>query len=177
MANSYEEIRQQFRPKQVKVLFIAESPPPAMGVESSRHFYRAEKIRRDDRLFVNTIKALYEDAADLTEAQIEPNKNEWLKRFAADGYFMIEALEESQVHEVTKKQRQERIKDTLPRLLDRVAQLASKQTKIILIKSNVFDVAAVPLRDAGFNVLNQNLLDYPGRFNQAAYRQKLRALL
>ncbi len=52
----------------------------------------------------------------------------------------------------------------------------SLDTKIILIKSNVFVVAAEPLRQAGFTVLNQELLDYPGHFNQRAYREKLSKL-
>jgi len=37
----------------------------------------------------------------------------------------------------------------------------------------VFDVAAEPLRAAGFHVLNTELVDYPGQFNQHAYREKL----
>lgn len=177
MNDSYETARKSYMPKRVKVLFIAESPPPEAATDSSRHFYRAEKNRRNDRLFVNTIKALYKDAANLTEAQIEPDKKQWLERFASDGYFMIEALEQSQQHEVSRKDRQLRIKQSLPRLLERVAQHASKDTRIILIKSNVYDVAATPLRDAGFTILNEQLVDYPGRFNQKAYREKLQELL
>src|SRR5207244_1634554 len=100
-------------------------------------------------------------------------KVSWLRRFQADGWYMIEALEVSQRHSVTKPERQEKIKEALPRLIERVGELVTKNTKIILIKSNVFDVAAEPLREAGFNVLNTELLDYPGRFNQRAYREKL----
>ena len=173
---TYDALRQQYKPAHVKVLMIAESPPPGADVQSSRHFYRSDMARRDDRLFVNTIKALYPEAADMTEGEIEPEKEVWLRRFQQDGWYMIEALEESQVHEVTKQQRQERIADTLPRLLERVKELADKDTKIILIKSNVFEVAAEPLRAAGFEFLNKRLLDYPGRFNQRAYREKLAAM-
>jgi hypothetical protein len=174
---SYNNLREKYRPRTVKVLFIAESPPPAAETDSSRHFYRADKIRKDDRLFVNTIKALYPEAAHKTEAEIESDKEQWLRRFQDDGFYMIEALEESQVHEVTKDQRQERIKAALPRLIKRVHELATNNTKLILIKSNVFEVAASPLRDAGFIVLNTELLDYPGRFNQRAYREKLAKML
>jgi hypothetical protein len=175
--NSYDEIRQRYRPKHIKILFIAESPPPGAETDSSRHFYRSERVRKDDRLFVNTIKALYPEAAAKTEPELEPNKEQWLRRFQADGYYMIEALEDSQVHEVTKDQRQERIRHSLPGLLKRVGELAERGTKIILIKSNVFEVAAEPLREAGFTVLNTQLLDYPGRFNQRAYREKLAKML
>ena len=33
------------------------------------------------------------------------------------------------------------------------------------------------LRQAGFTVLNTELVDYPGRFNQRAYREKLAQLV
>lgn len=169
----YDDTRAEYKPKHIRYLLIAESPPPSAEVQSSRHFYRSEAVRTDDRLFVNTIKALYPEAADKTESQLEPDKEAWLRRFQADGWYMIEALEVSQRHKITKEQRQERIREALPRLLERARQLASSDTKIILIKSNVFEVAAAPLREAGFTVLNTELVDYPGRFNQRAYREKL----
>jgi hypothetical protein len=169
----YDDIRARYKPKHICYLLIAESPPPAAEVQSSRHFYRSEAVRTDDRLFINTIKALYPEVADKTEREIEPDKEAWLRRFQADGWYIIEALEVSQPHKATKEQRQERIREALPRLLERVTQLASPDARIILIKSNVFDVAATPLREAGFTVLNTELVDYPGRFNQRAYREKL----
>jgi hypothetical protein len=175
-ADSYDMIRGRYRPAHIKMLLIAESPPPAAGVQSSRHFYRSDKVRTDDRLFANTIRALYPETAELPEAALEQDKEQWLRRFQQDGWYMIEALEASQQHEVTKKQRQTRIGDHLPRLIERVRELAEPDTKIILIKSNVFAVAAAPLREAGFNVLNTELVDYPGHFNQKAYREKLAAL-
>lgn len=173
----YNKVRAQYKPKHIKFLLIAESPPPAPEVQSSRQFYYTDRIRKDDRLFVNTMQALYKDAETQTEAELEPTKEDWLKRFKNDGWYMIEALEESQVHEVTKKQRQAKIAEALPSLLKQVRSLASPDTKIILLKSNVFEVAAKPLKDAGFHVLNTELVDYPGRFNQRAYRQKLAALV
>lgn len=173
----YEKIRQQYQPENIKVLFIAESPPPAAEVNSSRQFYRADQVRTEDRLFTNTIKALYTAALEQTEEQLEANKESWLQKFKTDGFYMIEALESSLPHEITKKERQALIRGALPRLLERVRELANKTTKIILIKSNVFDVAAQPLRDEGFIVLNTSLLDYPGHFNQKTYRDKLAKLL
>ncbi len=169
----YDKVREQYRPKDIKVLMIAESQPPAADIQSSRQFYFTDRLRTEDRLFTNTMKALYPEAADLTEAQLQPDKEEWLRRFQADGWYMTEALETSLAHEVTKQERQELIAKALPRLLERVKELASADTKLILIKSNVFDVAATPLREAGYDVLNTALLDYPGRFNQKDYREKL----
>jgi hypothetical protein len=90
--------------------------------------------------------------------------------------YMIEALASSQEHEVTKRQRQERIAEALPELERKIKGLVDETTGIILIKSNVFDVAAGPLRSVGLHVLNTELVDYPGRFNQRAYREKLSQL-
>jgi len=173
---SYEDVRRKYKPKRIKVLLIAESPPPAPNIQSSRQFYYSDRIRKDDRLFTNTIKALYPEAADLPESDLQEQKQTWLNKFKDDGWYMIEALEESQVHEVTKAQRQERIRQSIPRLIERVEELTGKDTKIILIKSNVFEAAAEPLRQAGFNVLNTELVDYTGQFNQRAYREKLTKL-
>jgi hypothetical protein len=173
---TYETIRKRYRPTHIRVLLIAESPPPAAEIQSSRHFYRSEKARTDDRLFTNTIRALYPETASLPEPELEQYKKTWLQRFKADGWYMIEALETSQHHGVTKAQRQARISESLPHLLERVRKLAAPDTKIILIKSNVFEIAAEPLRQAGFAVLNTELVDYPGHFNQHAYRDKLARL-
>jgi hypothetical protein len=175
--SSYDAIRAQYRPERIKVLLIAESPPPSAEVQSSRHFYRAEQIRHDDRLFVNTIRALYPDTVNTPEPELEQQKEQWLRRFQRDGFYMIEALETSQRHAVTKPQRQQKIHDALPRLIERVRELASADTNIILIKSNVFEVAAEPLRQAGYKVLNTELVDYPGHYNQRAYREKLASLV
>lgn len=173
---SYEQIRRTYKPAHIKILLIAESPPPAPQIQSSRQFYYIDRIRTDDRLFTNTIRALYPEAADTPEPELERDKKQWLQRFQADGCYMIEALEASQIHEVTKHRRQDRIRENLPQLIESVRKLAVPDTKIILIKSNVFEVAAEPLRQAGFIVLNSELVDYPGHFNQSAYREKLAKL-
>ncbi len=174
---SYEDVRKKFKPKHIRVLLIAESPPPLPSVQSSRQFYYTDRIRKDDRLFTNTIKAIYSEAAELPEPEIQKQKKVWLNNFMKDGFYTIEALEESQEHEVTKTRRQELIRLSIPRLIDRVKELASSDTKIILIKSNVYEAAAGPLKQAGFKVLNKELVDYPGHYNQRAYREKLAKLL
>jgi hypothetical protein len=175
--SSYDKVREKYKPKKITTLFIAESQPPAAGVPSSRQFYRTDVVYREDRLFANTMRALYPAAAELTEADLKTQKETWLCKFQNDGFYMIEALETSLAHEVTKEQRQVLIRAALPRLLERIKELDAQDARIILIKSNVFEVAAEALRQAGFTVLNKQLLDYPGRFNQRTYREKLAQLI
>ena len=174
--SSYDELRQQYRPEHIKLLLVAESPPPSENIGGSRHFYRSAQPRREDRLFNNTIWALYPAASEKTEDELQAEKESWLRRLQADGVYMIEALEISQAHKVEKKDRQARIKEALPRLIERVGELAEDDTRLVLVKSNVFVAAAEPLRAAGFTVLNTALVDYPGHYNQQAYKEKLSRL-
>jgi hypothetical protein len=175
--SDYDVVRKAYKPDHIRYLLIAESQPPAASVDSSRQFYRTERAYPEDRLFVNTVRALYPKTLDTSPSELAAHKETWLRKLQQDGFYMIEALETSLAHEVTKEQRQERIRKALPRLIERVKGLAEPQTKIILIKSNVFDVAATPLKEAGFTVLNTELVDYPGRFNQRSYREKLAKLV
>ncbi|GAC1373091.1 MAG: hypothetical protein NVSMB39_7350 [Candidatus Saccharimonadales bacterium] len=175
--SEYDEVRQTYRPEVIKYLLIAESPPPRAGVASSRQFYRAEYQAPDDWLFANTMRVVFAEAADLAIKELEAQKEQWLRRFAEVGFYMIEALEKSLTHDVTKKRRREILAEHTDELASRVGELDASAAKLILIKSNVYDMLAGPLRAAGFAVLNEELLDYPGRFNQAYYRRKLAGML
>ncbi|HVQ43541.1 MAG TPA: hypothetical protein VMT30_01070 [Candidatus Saccharimonadia bacterium] len=173
----YEQIRRRYRPPVVRYLLIAESPPPAAGVASSRQFYRAEYQKPDDRLYANTMRAVFAEAADAPAGDLEAAKAAWLGRFRDAGFYMIEALETSLEHEVTKPERRRLLAERADAVIARVRELATAETKLILIKSNVYDMLAGPLRAAGFVVLNEALLDYPGRFIQRDYREKLAAMV
>ena len=176
MQSDYEALRQQYKPDAIKWLFMAESPPPEAGKTSTRHFYRTG-VGIGDRLFANTIKALYPETNNLTEQALADSKENWLRRFQSHGCYMIEALDESLPHSTTTSLRKQKIKDSLPKIIEKVRALASPDTKIILIKSNPFNIAAEPLKAAGFNVLNQALLDYPGYWREEPYRTKLKSMM
>ena len=130
MSAAYELVRAHYRPKHIKWLLVAESPPPAPEIQSSRQFYYTDRIRKDDRLFTNTMRALYSEAADLTEPVLEAQKETWLRRFQADGWYMIEALDVSQQHKITKKQRHERIRENLPHLIEKMKQLVASPSSL-----------------------------------------------
>lgn len=171
----YEKRRQSFRPGHIKWLLVAESPPPAADRVSTRHFYRAAAAGDGDRLFNNTIRALYGD--ELTPLEIAGDKAKWLQRFKDDGFYMIEALTESLPHGAKPSERIEQLREAVPALIKRVKELATAETKIILIKSNPFKVCTEPLREAGFTVLNTETVNYPGFWQEEPYRNKLRGLL
>ncbi|MGI0133571.1 MAG: hypothetical protein ACREBW_01245, partial [Candidatus Micrarchaeaceae archaeon] len=78
--SDYEHIREHYKPARINLLLIAESPPPSPETQSSRQFYYADRIRSDDRLFTNTIWALYPETSRLSEAELEAEKAAWLLR-------------------------------------------------------------------------------------------------
>lgn len=174
---SYENLRSRYKPARIAWLFIAESPPPDDAKRpSTRHFYRTD-TGEGDRLFANTMKALYAAARDLSEEDLRRQKAMWLQLFQADGCYMIEALEESIEHGVKAAERVKRLKAATPRLIERVQQLALPYTKIMLIKSNPYNICAEPLRAAGYNVINDGILNYPGYWQEQAYQAKLASLM
>ena len=174
----YEATRKSYKPANVKLLFIAESPPPADAAKpTTRAFYRIEAAGDGDRLFNNTMQVLYPEFVDIKIENLSSEKNNYLKRFQADGYYLIEALTDSMPKDATPSQRQKFLKDQLPSLLERVKPLVGPGTAIILIKSNPFKICSQPLRSVGYNVLNTETLNYPGYWQEQAYRTKLKDLL
>jgi hypothetical protein len=175
---NYEAVRKSYRPADIQLLFIAESPPPAdISKPTTRAFYLVEAAGDGDRLFNNTMQVLYPDFFDIKTENLAKDKPTWLKRFQADGFYLIEALTDSMPKDATPSQRQKSLKEQLPSLLERVKALVRPGTPIILIKSNPFKICTQPLRGAGYNVLNTETLNYPGYWQEQAYRTKLEQLL
>ncbi len=172
----YENLRQNFRPAQVKWLLVAESGPPKPTQTSTRHFYRME-AREGDRLFTNTIKAIYPETMELKEPELEKDKLKWLQRLQTDGFYMIEAVPYSIPHGVKTPIRRQKIRESLPDLIQRLRELVEGDTRIILIKSNTFIEAAGLLKEAGFKVINDEFLDFPGYWREQQYREKLAEML
>jgi len=55
--------------------------------------------------------------------------------------------------------------------------LVDGETKVILIKKNIYDLLFDRLRSQGFNVVNAEHLDFPSCGNQLKFKGKLRRLL
>ncbi len=69
--NQFEKARLKYKPKQIKYLLIAETPPK---LDSDRFFY-FENVDRQDSLFLETMKLLYLDRAENIDTKtIRKNK-------------------------------------------------------------------------------------------------------
>ncbi len=83
----YEELRQRYRPSQLRILLVGESPPDP-GADERRFFY-APTLARYDNLYRGVASALYGDDSSF---RVE-RKEEVLQRLSADGFWLIDAVE------------------------------------------------------------------------------------
>jgi hypothetical protein len=95
-------------------------------------------------------KALYERRLDIRE------KPAVLARLRDEGFWLIDAVDEP-INKKTRPERRQVIRRAMPRLIDRCRELAPERG-VIVCHGLVYEVAAVPLRAAGINVLHDEPL-------------------
>lgn len=168
----YEEYRRRYLPNKIKILFVAESPPPLKSSEDIRFFYY-EKTKKYDWLFRGIMEVLYPQLFQkYLEAKKKKNyqamfsyKREMLKKFCSDGYYLIDLFDKP-VRKVSKKDMIEATKRLLCKLNSFINKdinkenLMSKKTPIILIKRNVYGISGV-LKRNGYNVINKEPIPFP----------------
>jgi hypothetical protein len=154
------------------VLFVAEAPPAA----ADRFFY-FDKVSSHDWLFLALIRWLYEEARDLETSDLRALKAEFLTRFARDGYFLVDAIDQPIPTGCSVTERLHRIARGVPTLTEKVRLVASPETRVILISVSVFRECQGPLKAAGLNVLNTEALDFPSMGHQRDFARKLGRLL
>lgn len=159
------EAIQRFRPDRVEILFLAESPPSA----PDRHFY-FEHVTRADTLWVELTRSLY--PTDFGETKVERGrKAEWLRRFQADGYWLLEAVPDP----IDKRKKEAQIRDRADRVLEELH--AARPRHVVLIAAPVWKVLGDPIRAAGFSLPQAQAIPFPGRGQQGRFRIALQAAL
>jgi hypothetical protein len=128
-------------------LLIAEAPPSDL----SRYFYFPD-VSVQDSLFRNVARSILNTEPDRS------NKPFLLERLRHAGIFLIDLSPQP----VDGSSLAERVPD----LIRRVRRL--RPDRIILIKATVYDVAYVPLRDAGLPVLDMRV-PFPGSGQQRRF--------
>lgn len=109
---------------------------------------------------------------------IRSRKSKLLERFMREGYFLIDASEEPMPDRAFSSQKLALLRASVPRLIVRLKEFAiDKNTPIILIGSVTYSACAQSLRNLGFNVINEAMIDHPARGGQLRFRQKLRRTL
>jgi hypothetical protein len=158
----YKKFRKKYRPKKIKVLFIAESPPV-----SGKYFYFENQAGYKASLFGNMMKALY--AKEYEDKLSSRNKKYFLSKFQKDRFFLIDTYE-TPINNKSNAERREIIRKNLPRLLKEIKVLTKYGTKIILIKkTTVCEILREPLKD---KVIGE--LPFPGSGNQNKFIKELK---
>ena len=169
-----ERARTKYRPKTIHWLLIAEAPPAA----ADRFFY-FEDVRRGDLLFLETVRALFEEAKNAQPQQIRDSKIRYLAAFKREGFYLIDVCDKPIERSKTKGSQIRAAAKHLASKLDdlRVDGYLSGDTKIVLVSKTVHDYCYTLLHDAGFNVVNSEFLPFPSNGHQKKYRKNLASIL
>jgi hypothetical protein len=148
---SLEEInkaRVKYKPANIKYLLIAEAPPDNI----ERFFYYSD-VKRADGLFLGIMEALYPDLKQyyLKQRRNSKLKVELLEKFKGDGFYLIDLFDFPISFNSLS------FAEISLNLLNRVKCLVNDNTKIILLKANVHDLAFQPLKGEGFSVINKRI--------------------
>lgn len=167
----YTKAALKYKPDKTKTLFIAESPPFKREGEELRYFY-FEKVSGKDFLFRCTMEVLFPEEYEVYKTS--KDKAPLLTKFRDNGYFLIDAVDYPINQE---DDRDFFVNKGYPNLVNRLKDLIDKETKIILVKKNIFELLTGKLKSIGYNVINTEHLDFPGSGNQLKYKSKLSKLL
>ena len=170
----FAQARKKYLPSPVKLLFVTEAPP---SPEENRYFF-FEKVQRGDSLFLETSKVFFaeEVAAFDTVKALREEKVYFLKRFQEAGFHLIHAVDEPQPNR-TPAARRNIYRANLPSLIKQILTVANVRTPIVLISAVVYEACYQQLRQAGFNILNESMIEFPNSGQQINFRRKLSRLL
>jgi hypothetical protein len=171
--DAFESARRRFRPDHIKTLFIAEAPPS----RASRRFFYFVDVPRGDTLFLEMMKVLY--PGEFVSAQdARQRKGEFLSRFKNDGFYMIDACRVPLRKGASFSDKKHSVRNNLPFLrktLRNLSRLFDSRTRAILVSKSVYVVcSSQPL---GVNVINREMIDFPGTGSQKKFRRKLGRLI
>jgi hypothetical protein len=148
-----EELRNSYRPDELEVLLVGESPPDSSGGET--RFFYSPVLSRYDNLYRGVTQALYEE-----EPAVElHNKVATLKRLRSDGYWLIDATE-APINRSSTSARRRTLRTAVPSLVERCLE-AGPRHGVIVCHSLVYEIAAPALLAAGLNLLHDAPLPFP----------------
>jgi hypothetical protein len=159
----YVALRNRFVPKEVKIVFIRESPPA-----SGKYFYNPAGSTKEP-LF----RAMMGDVLGINPLE----KKEGLRQFAGKGYFLIDSTY-TLVNALNDKKADDIIEHNFDLLIRDLTQYAGTGTGIVLVKANVCRLLEPKLAATGFNILNHGeIIPFPGTGQQGNFRAAILRVL
>ena len=168
-STNFNRARRKYRPRKVRLLLIAESPPSSGGF-----FYFPMTIGKD-HLFRETMKAL--DLWPKNEPMRKGvDKRPMLRRFQSMGLYLLDTCD-FPVDKLRPMKRREAILQQIPRLVNDVIE--ANPLHILVVKSSIFNPVIIALRESGLwsRILNTGPVPFPSHGNQQIYRSILKGAL
>lgn len=138
---------------------MAEAPPGVKPGEPERYFY-FEDVGKHDDLFRYVVRGV------LGDEPTRSDKKELLSKLRDHGVFLID-LKRDPIDESS-------LDECVPDLVRRCKRL--NPDRIILIKTNVYDVAFSALREANLPVVNERI-PFPGSGQQKRFEEAFASAL
>lgn len=163
-----ERARLKYKPNIVKYLLIAEAPP-----DSIDRFFYYEDVKEHDYLFLGVAEALYPELKSdyLNTRRSTERKKLILEKFQSDGFYLLD-LSDLPLSLLPKS-----LETQLPELKKKIDAVFNEETKIILIKANVYKLAYPYLTGHGLtNVVNKKI-QFPGQGWQKVFQEVFNEVL
>jgi hypothetical protein len=160
--------REAYQPEAIDYLIIAEAPP-----SNPNRFFYFEDVKTHDSLFLHVMEVLFPEIKKsyLKKGRPTQLKIELLERFKEHGFFLLDLSD--QPCELNT----EPLAALVPGLVERVHRLAHRDTWIIMIKANVYDLAYKALIDAGISGVIDVRIPFPGSGQQTRFKLAFRHAL
>jgi hypothetical protein len=160
----YLNLRRLYEPKNIRLIFVAESPPI-----SSKYFYDPKG---------NPSEPLFKELLWATLKKKYSTKAEGLGAFKMAGNLLVDATYQPVNHKLLSKRRIDICKG-LPALIKDLRNLLhSNKGNIILVKANICRLLEGPLLAAGFKVINRGVIvPFPSTGHQVEFRRIIAPLL
>jgi hypothetical protein len=124
------------------------------------------------------MKVLYPKNTSLMDAkEIRNKKATFLFKFKQEGFYLIDSLDVPFNRDYSTSQKVRLIKNGQASLLSKINSIVNKNTKVILISATVFKADYQFLKQNGINVINEELIDFPGSGGQIKFRNKITKIL
>ncbi|TDK23957.1 hypothetical protein E2F48_14275 [Arthrobacter crusticola] len=157
-------------PDHTRVVFIAEAPPP-----DDRYFYYPESTRHD-YLFLELLRVLYPELRTNGTDYMRINKPALLRRFATDGYLLIDAIE-GRIALRKPALRKRAISANEEDLLNRLRILGRNDFVAIPVKATVQDgLSQLAKSRIGSRFVHERI-PFPSTGQQTNFRHKLSRVL
>lgn len=149
----YQHLRQQWKPRRVRLLLVAESAPDAGAADAERRFFYAPTVSRADNLFRGVVLALYGQKVSTGD-----DRTDLLTRLQDDGVWLID-LAPYPVNHFGGGARRSALRDSVPARVDEILHIAP--AGIVICHTPSYRALAPALIAAGAPLLHDQPIPFP----------------